>query len=185
LRPRSHPTAHSLRKKLGNISPFALAVSAEIREVAMRCTCPNCDRGLGLRWLPALSTTWKCRCGVTIQHNVNSFLESWLRAVFLWCFFISNAVLLALEFAGVETVVHGSLANVFLTAPGASVAIAAAMVLLSCPVGWSLAYLAGIQFSANEKIEAALFSVIVFGLTAVAIWLLIHFQPGHHLWTLR
>src|SRR5262245_6222267 len=118
----------------------------------MRCACPNCDRGLGLRWVPTFTKIWQCRCGVSNQHDVNSFLEAWLRPVFLWSFLTGNAVLLCLEFAGDWAVVHGSVVRLLVATIGMSLAIAAGLVLLSCPVAWLAAYLIGIQFSTNDKI---------------------------------
>src|SRR5262245_19992113 len=151
----------------------------------MRCTCPNCDRGLGLRWLPALSKTWQCRCGVSNQHSANSFLEAWLRPVFLWSLLLNFAVLLCLEFAGDWELVHGSVARLLVATLGMSFVFAVGLVLLSCPIGWMLAHLVGVPFSTYDTFKAALLSIAVLGLTAAALWMLVHFQSTHAVLTLR
>jgi hypothetical protein len=124
----------------------------------MATRCPNCDLVLGWRLVPGFSTTWRCRCGVTVDHTGSSFLEAWVRAAILTGIALGAAAIFVLHSRGV--IAPTPFGQLSLLAAGVGLTLAAGLSTLVGPLVIVVAKCLGIPFSTREKIGAAATPVI-------------------------
>jgi hypothetical protein len=135
----------------------------------MAIRCPNCERGLGLRLMPPVSTTWHCWCGVTVYHSLASFLEAWVRSLVLISITAGAITAAVLAFSGL--VATTSLGNLALLGLGAGAILAVCLLPIDVPVALLVAYRKGIPFSASAKIYAIICIIILLAGCPYLAWL--------------
>jgi ABC-type Mn2+/Zn2+ transport system permease subunit len=108
--------------------------------------------------IPGFSSTWRCPCGVTVDHTGSSFLEAWLRAVFLTSMALGAAATYVLSSRGV--LASTAFSQLALLAVGMGLTLAAGLSIVVVPLAILVAKCLAIPFSPRDKIGAGAAALI-------------------------
>jgi hypothetical protein len=133
------------------------------------CVCPNCCRGLGVRWVPAFAAFWKCRCGVTIHHTISTFLEAWLRPLVRITFMAGIALVLLLESAGYLDFADKTSTRIA-WATGGGLGLTWCLLPIFIPAGLFLAFSSGVPFSPSDKTWSVIIGLAPMASFPLAAW---------------